>query len=342
LFAKYPTGGNHMATLLDSMQQLITPQNVGAIGQALGVDPNIIQQGLNVVGPTVLGGLSQTTNNPTGAATLMNALPQDTGGDMLTSILGTLTGGGGMGTSTDLMQNLMGSGVNAVSGTLSQKLGFDVKPLLMMGLPLVMSLISKSAKEERLDANGVAARLRTESDAFLNDPANAEVAGVVKSALKAGDEAAALRATFSDSEWMKVRMAPMAAAYLVVTASPSGGAGQAQELAAAIGAVGDAIKNVSPTSLISTAFGGGLTQEELDVLHKDAPPRERILGTIRDGLATVKAKSSADANAYRAMIIDVAQKVAGAAKEGGFLGFGGTQVSKEEQQAIDDITAALG
>ncbi|MDM7912218.1 MAG: hypothetical protein QUS09_03895 [Methanotrichaceae archaeon] len=42
------------------------------------------------------------------------------------------------------------------------------------------------------------------------------------------------------------------------------------------------------------------------------------------------------------MILKVADNVAGEAKEGGFLGFGGQQVSNEERQAISSIHNALG
>ncbi|MGH2893834.1 MAG: hypothetical protein ACRDPM_11315 [Solirubrobacteraceae bacterium] len=38
----------------------------------------------------------------------------------------------------------------------------------------------------------------------------------------------------------------------------------------------------------------------------------------------------------------VAQAVAGAHKEGGFLGIGGTRVSEAEDQALDEISQALG
>jgi len=38
----------------------------------------------------------------------------------------------------------------------------------------------------------------------------------------------------------------------------------------------------------------------------------------------------------------VAQAVAGAHKEGGFLGIGGKQISDPENQALDEISTALG
>lgn len=41
-------------------------------------------------------------------------------------------------------------------------------------------------------------------------------------------------------------------------------------------------------------------------------------------------------------MLTIAQAVAEAHKEGGFLGVGGKQVSEEEQAALDDIKATLG
>jgi hypothetical protein len=331
-----------MATLLETLGSLATPENVGAIGNVLGVDTSLVQNGLKVVGPTLLGSLAKTSSTPDGLASLSKLMPADVGSgsdaDILGSVLKSVTGGG---TSADMMQNVLGDGTNAISGTLSKSLGFDVGPLLKLGVPLIMGLIAKQAKTNKLDANGVADMLQTESKAFMADPANKAVVSEVQTALQAGDEAAALRKRYTDAEWTKVRGGPLAAMYLVATASPSRGMGAMEELAAAAGAVAESIKSVSPTSLIGTAFGGGMTKAELDLLKKDAPPADRIVGMIREGMAAVKAKSPADAAAYSAMVMNVAQKTAEAAKEGGFLGIGGTQVSKEEQAAIDAVRVAL-
>ena len=45
---------------------------------------------------------------------------------------------------------------------------------------------------------------------------------------------------------------------------------------------------------------------------------------------------------YRQFVLSVAQRVAEAGKEGGFLGIGGTRVSAVETRAIEEIAAALG
>ena len=63
---------------------------------------------------------------------------------------------------------------------------------------------------------------------------------------------------------------------------------------------------------------------------------------LRATAALVDSRASAeDAGAYKAMLLDVADRVARAAKEGGFLGIGGRQVSDSEAEALETIKAAL-
>ncbi|QTD46451.1 hypothetical protein [Ottowia testudinis] len=50
----------------------------------------------------------------------------------------------------------------------------------------------------------------------------------------------------------------------------------------------------------------------------------------------------AEAAQYRQWALGVAEKVAMASTEGGFLGFGGTRLSEEEQKLIGALRAALG
>jgi hypothetical protein len=46
-------------------------------------------------------------------------------------------------------------------------------------------------------------------------------------------------------------------------------------------------------------------------------------------------------DAYRKLIYGVAEKVANAASEGGFLGFGGTRVSSGEQGFLEELRNTL-
>ena len=64
---------------------------------------------------------------------------------------------------------------------------------------------------------------------------------------------------------------------------------------------------------------------------------------LRDALAILTAKaSSAEVDDYKRFVMTVAQEVASAHKEGGFLGIGGKPISEAENQALDEISSSLG
>ena len=58
--------------------------------------------------------------------------------------------------------------------------------------------------------------------------------------------------------------------------------------------------------------------------------------------SAVPVATEAEAEAYVNWAIQVAEQVALAAKEGGFLGVGGERVSAQEMTALDAIREALG
>ena len=74
-------------------------------------------------------------------------------------------------------------------------------------------------------------------------------------------------------------------------------------------------------------------------------------GTIRESLSLGRAYAEArsvgsglfqeEVEAYRDFLLKVAETVARAHKEGGFLGIGGKEVSESEQAALDEITALV-
>jgi Domain of unknown function (DUF4188) len=64
---------------------------------------------------------------------------------------------------------------------------------------------------------------------------------------------------------------------------------------------------------------------------------------LRDAITILEAKATpAEIDAYKRFVMTVAQAVASAHKEGGFLGIGGKQISDAENQALDAISTALG
>ena len=59
------------------------------------------------------------------------------------------------------------------------------------------------------------------------------------------------------------------------------------------------------------------------------------------GILNAKAQPQ-EAEQYKNWVLDIAEEVSKSAKEGGFLGFGGTQISESEKDLFTDLTAALG
>jgi len=149
---------------------------------------------------------------------------------------------------------------------------------------------------------------------------------------------------FTADEWKNVTAAPFMAGLIVTMADLSGLVGITKE-AAAVGKVIMESATNSSSELIRSlgeSFKSG-ARPELPAMPKD---REQARGSFiaKCGLAasTVAAKSPAEAQEFSAWLMSIARKAAEAAKEGGFLGFGGTQVSAQEQAALSQLGTALG
>ena len=323
-----------MASIFEDLSGLLSSSVTKDLGKAVGLKPDLVTKGMAVIGPLVTSALANKASTPAGQAELMNLLPKDG----VTSILGNLaksvTGGAG----TDMLSSILGSGAGAVGATLDRALGFKASALLPVVMPLILGLISKANTEKNLGAGGIATLLSNETTNFQK--AGGEAAGLVKDALDAGQRATDVRAKYSPVQWDTVRLAPVAAAHMVITADKSGPVGAIKEISAATGAISDAAKAASPASLLGLAFDHDFTVEELTKFTKSRTPDD-ALATVRDAIASVERNSPADAPTYRQLVADVATKVANASKEGGILGFGGVAVSPAEQAALDQLKSVI-
>jgi hypothetical protein len=360
-----------MTTMMDSLSQTVTPEVLGTIGKKIGLNEAQMQTGLDAAVPAVLGGLSnKAAETPAGLDEIMSQMSSMAGnapnGDILGGLLGSLTGAGGsggqaggdvlgdllgglmggaqggaMGTASgaDPLSGLLGSGVSvsAIGGTLSKSLGFDVTPILTMAVPLVIGMINKTMTEQKLDKAGVANLIETESKEYFAK--GGDTAKLVQSALDAGAEAAALKTNLG-ADYPKARVAPLAAAKLVMEASRSGPIGTVQELSAAVDTLTTAAKDAAPASLIGVIFGDGVREDELKALAEEQS-KDKLVGSIRDAMYAVHAHAPDQAASFGQLILTVSQNVAEAAKEGGFLGIGGVKVSKEEQAMLDEISKVV-
>lgn len=156
-----------------------------------------------------------------------------------------------------------------------------------------------------------------------------------------------LRDSFTSEEWFKVMTGPGRAGAVVVAASPSGLTGIVAETQAIAAAVRQSVSAQGRTPLMEAMAadllggrGGWRAQEQARTIEDI---RAQSLDAVRQAVWLVSAKTSPeDAEAYRTMLMHVAERTASAAKEGGFLGFGGEQVNDKERAAIEELRRVIG
>lgn len=86
-----------------------------------------------------------------------------------------------------------------------------------------------------------------------------------------------------------------------------------------------------------TLLGEGSREQQMQNL------KNAVLDCVRSAVALVASKASpAEAGAYKAMLVSVAEQAADASKEGGFLGVGGVRVSDKEKAFIAEVKGAAG
>jgi len=87
---------------------------------------------------------------------------------------------------------------------------------------------------------------------------------------------------------------------------------------------------------LKARFTGSQGRPSKDVI------RDVALEHARSSIAILSGKAdSAEIDAYRNFLYGLADKVANASREGGFLGFGGKRVSDAEQSFLDDLQNAI-
>ena len=154
---------------------------------------------------------------------------------------------------------------------------------------------------------------------------------------------------FTSDEWTVIRRAPFTAGLVVVAASPSGPIGMVKEMFAVSKTLADIKLRGASSGLVKavvadleTAEGRQSVPTELEAKTPDQL-RRAALDACRQAAAIVETKGEPDeAQAFKGWLVSIGQKVAEAAKEGGFLGFGGTRVSEQETSALKALSSALG
>ena len=163
----------------------------------------------------------------------------------------------------------------------------------------------------------------------------------------------ATKADFTADEWKLLLQSPLIAGVAISAADPSGLIGMMRESMASARALIQAKTDPNADALVKavgsefeTSAGRGLAQDGVKTAITGAKTPAEIVSKAVDALkatsALLDAKGGLDAAPFKAWLAGVAKSVAEAAPEGGFLGFGGTQVSEAEKATVAQIAAALG
>jgi hypothetical protein len=160
------------------------------------------------------------------------------------------------------------------------------------------------------------------------------------------------KASFTPDEWARIVASPMVASMAITAADPSGVWGLLKEAMAGGWALLDAKQGGQTNPLVKAIAEDAATPETrsaagewMQERFKGAPLGElksRSIGELRAVATLVETKAPEDADAFKAWLNEVARKAAEAGKEGGFLGFGGVDVSDAERATLAEISSALG
>src|SRR5262245_6244134 len=157
------------ADLVSVVKQFLTPDMIGRIASALGLDRNIVQTAIDAAVPALLAAFSSVATKPGGAQKLVDAARQQP------SALGNFASMIGAGGQTSLIEkgsqmlsSLLGSrDQTALAGAVGKLTGLGQgasSSLLGMLAPVVMGTIAQQQDPRSLDAGGVTRLLASQKD----------------------------------------------------------------------------------------------------------------------------------------------------------------------------------
>jgi hypothetical protein len=161
----------------------------------------------------------------------------------------------------------------------------------------------------------------------------------------------ATKTDFTAEEWGQVLSSVLMAGMAVTLADPSGLIGLTKEGfasgSALVAAKSDPKANALIKSVVSDfetsegrAAARGMVQSKLEG-KQPSEMKGVILKALGQTAALVDTKAPDDAAGFKAWLGQISEQVANAASEGGFLGFGGVQVSDAEKATLQEVSQVL-
>ena len=143
------------------------------------------------------------------------------------------------------------------------------------------------------------------------------------------------KAEFNAEQWSVVAGAPLLAAMMVIAADRGGSVRESVAVARAYAQAREQHEGELMSALLATPPAAAVQRPaKPEDLHDQATAQ------LREAVAILERVGSEDEVVeYKRFVFSLAESVARAHKEGGFLGVGGSEVSAPEQAALDEIAA---
>lgn len=165
---------------------------------------------------------------------------------------------------------------------------------------------------------------------------------------------------YTESEWEIVSSTPQLVGVAMAGAGSSGLVGSTKEMFASARSIVTARKEYAGNSLIASILPD--TGNPKKAMADAKAQRDMVMGRLKSknvkssedlqnfilqdcekAIDILEQKESPETvSGYKKMVLEVAEKVANAAKEGDFLGFGGERYSEKEQKLFAQLKNRLG
>src|SRR5262245_19539452 len=168
-----------MATILDTVRSLVTPDLLAQAATALGESQSNVSRGIGAAAPAILAGLLAKSNDTSVMRQILDLLGSASLDSNLLRNLGSMLGEGGPSARSplaDLAQRFlsalfgpqMGSVASAVAGQAGIK-PQSASGLLGLAAPLLMSVLGETVKRDGLNAAGLGRLLESQRDSIVRE-----------------------------------------------------------------------------------------------------------------------------------------------------------------------------
>jgi hypothetical protein len=147
------------------------------------------------------------------------------------------------------------------------------------------------------------------------------------------------KADFNAEEWSVVLQGPPIAGMTVMAAERGGALRESVSMGQAYA---EARQQQGASELLDEIVSSN-PEFDREAFRSAEDLRARGRERLREAVQLLEEKATPqEVEDYKRFVLTLADRVARAHKEGGFLGMGGKEVSQSEQAALDELTATLG